>query len=200
MASRHSIAQAREVSPWLARFDAVLRPGLRALELGCGLGHDAGELSAFGLAVCALDCEQARVARAHEEAPSAMLLVADLARTLPFSGEVFDLVVASLSLHYFDQATTSRIVAEIARVLRPEGRLLCRVNAVGDVLHGYGQGAAREPELFEVGPGRTKRFFTPESLTAFLQPGFVIDELTPRLAWTDTGEKRTLECLARRRG
>ena len=59
MASRHSIAQAREVSPWLARFDAVLRPGLRALELGCGLGHDAGELSAFGLVVCALDCEQA---------------------------------------------------------------------------------------------------------------------------------------------
>ncbi|HET7034042.1 MAG TPA: class I SAM-dependent methyltransferase [Thermomicrobiaceae bacterium] len=199
MALKRYGVRAREVSPWLDRFDEVFQPGPRTLELGCGLGHDAGDLGAVGLKVVALDCERARVALAREEAPTAALLVADLARSLPFPGGAFDLVVASLSLHYFDQASTGRIVTEIARVLRPEGQLLCRVNAIGDVLHRYGQGIELEPGLFEVTPGRTKRFFTPESLAAFLQPSFAISELMPRLAWTEQGEKRTLECLARRR-
>lgn len=190
----------REVSPWLERFAEVLGPGLRALELGCGLGHDAAELIGRGLTLVALDRSRERLAGARRRAPEAHLLVADLTVPLPFPSGRFDLVVASLSLHYFTAATTHGIVAEIARVLREDGRLLCRVNATGDVVHGYGVGPEREPDLFEVRPGHTKRFFTEETLRDTLDPAFDVRRIAPRLTVTAEGEKQTLECLAVRRG
>lgn len=189
----------REYGPWLDRFAGFLQPGLTALELGCGLGDDARLLAIRGLRVIGLDRDPARVGEAARRVPEAGFVVADLTATLPFRDAVVDLVVASLSLHYFNHRTTAAIVGEVRRVLREDGRLLARVNAVGDRQSAYGVGIELEPDVFEVEPGHVKRFYTPASLRELLEPAFTIETLVEEETisrYQDT--KQTLVVRARR--
>lgn len=189
----------REYGPWLDQLAGFLQPGLTALELGCGLGDDARLLAIRGLRVIGLDRDLERVRQAALRVPAASFVVADLTATLPFRDATVDLVVASLSLHYFDHQTTAAIVDEIRRVLREGGRLLARVNAVGDRQSAYGVGIELEPDVFEVEPGHIKRFFTPASLRELLEPAFTIETLVEEETtsrYQDT--KQTLVVRARR--
>lgn len=167
----------REYGPWLEQFAGDLTPGLFALDLGCGRGDDALLMADSRLRVVGLELSHARVAHAARRVPEACFVRASLTSALPFEGRSFDLVTASLCLHYFDRPTTEAIVREVARILRPGGTLLARVNAVGDVESSYGVGVEREPDLWEVEPGRLKRFFTEDSLRALLEPCFAVDAL-----------------------
>ncbi|OOM76109.1 hypothetical protein CLPUN_28330 [Clostridium puniceum] len=54
------------------------------------------------------------------------------------------MILADLSLHYFDNRTTKNIVKEIRRVLKPEGCLIGRVNSINDF--NFGAGCGREIE------------------------------------------------------
>jgi ubiquinone/menaquinone biosynthesis C-methylase UbiE len=51
---------------------------------------------------------------------------------LPFADETFDVVYASLSLHYFDEETTNLIFKEIYRILKPGGILAYITNPISD--------------------------------------------------------------------
>ncbi len=194
--SNRSVTRQRENSPWLARFSETFRSGSLTLDLGCGAGDDSAELAAMRCHVISVDLapERIRLVPAGVSAP----VVADLAGWLPFRGEVFDAVVASLSLHYFDARTTDRAVKEIARVIRPGGYLIFRVNAVGDVNFGYGNGVEIEPSVFRQPDGRLKRFFDPGMVRRFVEPCFTLQRVEPRTILQHHLEKRTLECLARK--
>ena len=48
----------------------------------------------------------------------------------PFEDNYTDLVVADLSLHYFRNDDTKRIINEIRRILKPNGYLFFRLNSV----------------------------------------------------------------------
>lgn len=108
-------------------------------------------------------------------------------------------MVASLSLHYFDWEMTGSILHDISQVLKPGGRLLCRVNRVGDVNFEYGVGPEREPDFFEVRPGYFKRFFRAETLAEALATAFIVEEIRPATTLQMEREKLTLEATARRR-
>lgn len=190
----------REYGAWLDEHGALLRPGLVAVELGSGVGEDARTLTDAGLRVVGLDRDHARLGRAARRAPAAGFVVADLRAGLPFAPGVADIVVASLSLHYFDHAATDAILRDIARVAQPGGLLLARVNRVGDVTSSYGVGVEREPGYFEVEPGRFKRFFDEDTLADALRPCFDVLALYPRTTLVNgRSEKRTLVVRARRR-
>jgi SAM-dependent methyltransferase len=132
-----------------------------------------------GMIVCGVDRSAERVRVAQERTSKASFAVVDLRRGLPFQSSCADLITASLSLHYFDRATTDRIVADIRRVLKPGGTLLCRVNVVGDTASLYGQGPEHEPDYFEVDPGYFKRFFTETSLRDTLAPHLDVALIVP---------------------
>jgi SAM-dependent methyltransferase len=185
---------------WLDRFAGDLTPGRITLEIGCGHGHDARVLLDAGLQVVALDLKRDNIRIAVENAPGASFVVADLRDGLPFRDRAFDLVVASLSLHYFDRATTDRILRDVRRVTTPGATLLARVNAVGDRASLWGVGVEHEPDYFEVEPGLFKRFFSEASLRDVLDPYFEIDLLVP-METTVAGErpKQTLVVRATRR-
>lgn len=185
---------------WLTRHGDLFQPGRRVLDLGCGPGDDTAQLTALGLWVVALDRDRPSLLQARAAAPAAHFVQADLAGGLPFKPGVFDVVVASLSLHYFRWETTRRIAGEVAGLIRPGGRLLCRVNRVGDVHFDYGVGPEHEPELFEVRPGHLKRFFTAETLAALLDEAFEIDALWPETTTRWELPKRTLVARARPKG
>ncbi len=122
---------------WLERHRASLEGVGRVLELGCGPGEDAEALRAWGLDVVATDLPAtAEVADARVRLGTRSLIYADHSCPLPFADAVFDGVVASLSLYYFSHATTASMICEIARVPKPRGVLVFRVNATDDVEYG----------------------------------------------------------------
>ena len=188
----------RENTPWLHRFGHLLAPNQCVLDLGCGVGDDTVELAAMGCAVVALDFNQSRIQQVPPWAPQ-LRIVGDIATGLPFADRSFGSVVSSLSLHYFTHAETERAFADIARILIPSGNLICRVNATGDVNFGYGAGEEVEPSVFRQPNGYLKRFFDKPMLQRFIEPCFRLIEFAPRSILQNGVEKRTLECLARKR-
>lgn len=192
--------QTREYGSWLDAHLDTLVPGMRVVELGCGLGADAALLVERGLAVFAMDRSPERIQCAADAVPAARFVVGDLAAGIPFRSESADLVLASLSLHYFDLETTCRIVRDAARVLRRHGMILCRVNVAGERIARWGEGIEHEPDFFEVEPGLFKRFFTTESLAGFLSLAFDVERMYIEETEMSGGDsKRTLVARARRR-
>jgi SAM-dependent methyltransferase len=150
-----------ESDPWLTTWVPRIRdlsPDALVLELGCGAGRDTATLCVAGLAVVATDIARPSLRRVAEKARRAAAVQMDLREPFPFRARSFQVIVASLSLHYFSWDRTTRAVDEVARCLRPGGLLLARFNSTKDVNHGAGVGEEIEPNLFRVGESH-KRFF-----------------------------------------
>lgn len=101
--------------------------GRRVLDAGCGSGPLSAALRAKGAVVTGFDASAAMVDLAHQRlGEDADLHVADLGAPLPFGEAAFDVVVASLVLHYLED--WSGPLSELRRVLKPGGRLMLSVN------------------------------------------------------------------------
>lgn len=104
--------------------DGVVRPGLRAVDLGTGTGTVARGLARLGCQVTALDISDSMLAGARGLAADEGLSI-DFRRApsentgLPDASA--DLVIAGQCWHWFDRPAAAR---EAARVLVPGGRLV----------------------------------------------------------------------------
>jgi SAM-dependent methyltransferase len=96
--------------------------GRRVLDVGCAAGVLSELLVERGAEVVGIDLNPRLIELATERlAGSATFLVADITQALPFESGTFDVVCASLVLHYVrDWGPPLR---ELARVLRPNGVL-----------------------------------------------------------------------------
>jgi SAM-dependent methyltransferase len=97
--------------------------GLRVLDAGCGPGAHAAALLAGGARVTGVDgsagqLEQARLLLG----PDVPLHHADLSEPLPLPDNAFDVVLASLVMHYIEDWHTT--LSEFHRVLVPGGRFV----------------------------------------------------------------------------
>jgi SAM-dependent methyltransferase len=110
------------------------------LDLGAGEGRLTRDLADRGHRMIAVDAAPAMALAAHEAAPEIPVVVADAA-ALPLHDDVVDLVVAFMALHDVDDLAGT--VAEVARVLRPGGRLCM---AVVHPLNSAGRFVGRGPE------------------------------------------------------
>ena len=106
----------------LDRLDDTTRPFTRALDLG-GRGVVAPLLRARGISTVALDLSPRMAAR--NPAPR----VAGDEERLPFAPGSFDLVVASLALHWINDLPGALIQLRLA--LRPDGLLLASLPVLG---------------------------------------------------------------------
>jgi SAM-dependent methyltransferase len=166
---------AYDYEPWLEAWQALVKASRHTsiLELGCGMGLDARYLIERGYRVIATDYSQEALTIVRQLVPEATTAQLDLRNGLPFSDDSFQLVIASLSLHYFSWAQTQAIVQNIYNCLRPGGFLLVRVNSTRDVNHGAVGYTAVEPNYRLVGRV-LKRFFDQESLDKLFQSGWKI--------------------------
>lgn len=95
--------------------------GLRILDVGCGEGRFCRIMSRRGAAVVGLEPTAGLLKAARERDPSGEY-VDGRAESLPFDDESFDVVIAYLVL--IDVLDYRTAIQEMARVVRPEGRLV----------------------------------------------------------------------------
>lgn len=114
-------AESRLRNPWVAaRIVRDYGAGARVLDVGCGAGFLSNHLAREGFDVTGLDASQASldVARRHDVSGKANYLLGDAA-SLPFASGSFDVVCAMDFLEHVEDPLA--VVAEIARVLKPNG-------------------------------------------------------------------------------
>lgn len=121
---RHRDAgEAERLMSWAAGALAV--DGARVLDLACGAARFAPAVRRAGGRYIGLDLSHALLHAAHSNDPSLSLVRADM-RTLPIADASTDVVLSMFtSFGYFEDDDVNRaVLAGIARVLRPGGRLL----------------------------------------------------------------------------
>jgi ubiquinone/menaquinone biosynthesis C-methylase UbiE len=110
------------------------------LDVGCGTGALAGYFPSESY--LGIDCSQTYVSAAQKKHSQHRFAVAD-ATLLPLSDCSFDGVVICGVLHHLNNETTQKVLAEVARVLRPGGRFVVwediparrSWNLVGHLIH-----------------------------------------------------------------
>lgn len=159
---------------WLESWINILQ-GKHVLELGCGSGIDTKYICQHAKSVIA--CDKTPPERTEKRAT---FLTVDHSRKLPFEDNKFDVVVASLCLHYFNDSKTTDIICEISRVLKREGVLICRVNSTNDFNFGANGYSGLEDNLFCV-EGVTKRFFNEGDVNSFFSDPWTLTNVEHKI-------------------
>lgn len=116
-------------SPWVVRSvrEMQLAPGSRVLDVGCGTGSTALWLSRRGFDTSGLDVSSTAIQIARYRAHHAGLpidLRAASVDQMPFKRGEFDFAIDTGCFHSIPLRLREPYAKEIARVLRPDGRLL----------------------------------------------------------------------------
>jgi len=108
---------------WKARLVSMaeVRAGERALDLACGTGDIAFAVAARGARAVGLDITHRMLQLAQAKSPAARFITGDMT-SLPIRSASFDLVTTGYGLRNVPDLDAA--IDEIARVLRPGGRLL----------------------------------------------------------------------------
>ena len=101
------------------------RAAVRVLEIGCGAGNNIWFLAREGFQAYGIDGSATAITHARDrlayERLAADLRVGDFTE-LPYADDLFDLVIDRCALTCVGRSAAARVVAEVARVLTPEGR------------------------------------------------------------------------------
>ena len=101
-----------------------VHPGHRLLDVSCGVGVLLRLAADRGARVCGVDLSAEAIRAASQLVPAAGLVVGN-AESLPWEPETFDRVANVGSIEHY--LHPDRGIAEMARVLRPDGRALVMV-------------------------------------------------------------------------
>jgi SAM-dependent methyltransferase len=128
---------------------ADVGPGQHVLDVGCGTGNLTREIlrTAPDAVVTGLDPDGdslRQAARKLRRRTADVTLVRGFAHRLPVGDASQDHVVSSLALHHVPLAEKELLAAEIARVLRPGGRVTI-ADFAGNHAHGGSHGGGHGP-------------------------------------------------------
>lgn len=121
---------------WLNEYIHLIKQDSSIIELGCGRAYTSNYLFNLGFKdITACDFSKEALNIVNKENPNLKTMLFDMSIKLPFENNSIDIIIADLSLHYFDNQTTNYIFSEIYRVLKNDGYFIARVNSVNDKLH-----------------------------------------------------------------
>jgi len=129
-AEQYEVTHAPKMAETAARFAASLPVPSSILDAGCGPGRDLARFIAHGHAAHGVDLNPRFVAMARRHGPTTL---GDLRRVGElFPPASFDGVWAASSLVHLSESEAAAVLAQLAGLLRPGGRLYACVKSAGD--------------------------------------------------------------------
>jgi ubiquinone/menaquinone biosynthesis C-methylase UbiE len=111
---------------------------MTVLDVGCGTGAHLEAYVESGASCFGLDASPAMLEQASARLGDRCDLELGDATALPYDGSSFDLVFAALFLHELDGSVRDAAISEMARVVKPEGRVLIIDYRIGSLrMKGY---------------------------------------------------------------
>ena len=142
----------RDVRTLLATRHRSLVPA--ACDIGCGFGRLTSLLGEFAATVVGFEREPELVATARALMPGIEVRAIDRLSSLPAPDASFDIGLVFTVLQHVPEPAVRDVIAEITRILKPDGTLLlCEETDVsleaGDRAHGeLGYTCGRDPEVY----------------------------------------------------
>lgn len=185
-------------SPLAKLSEPLLRKHSFILELGCGVGRDAEFFAEKGHRIIATDASEIVIEQDKQHFPtlSNSFEVLDMLEALPYRKESFDVVYANLSLHYYSDENTRRMIEDIARVLKPKGLLVFACKSVDDFHHGNGDEV--EKNIFVSEKGHVRHLFSEEYARSILENTYQIEMLDVVYEEYNGEKSNILRCVARK--
>jgi SAM-dependent methyltransferase len=120
----------KELEPdiWIREYKEFFDGKGKCLDLGCGIGQFSKELIEYGYDVTSADISNIALNKVKEFNPNVVQV--DMREKLPFEDEEFDLIFANLSIHYFTDSDTKKLMQEIQRILKNGGLFIGSVNGI----------------------------------------------------------------------
>lgn len=179
---------------WLDKYGELIKKYKEesVLDLGCGVGNDLLYLTERGFKnIYACDYSEEALLIARKNLKDVKLMEHGIAKRLPYKDNVMGLVIADLSLHYFNKRKTREIIKEIKRILKPDGHIIGRVNSIKDINYGANAGEEVEKHYYLTKDGY-KRFFDEDDIRYFFKD-FNIKYLKEESMFRYGTEKKTIE-------
>ena len=113
---------------WIDEYKDYLSNNGLCLDLGCGIGQYTKKMTEYGYNVISSDISEIALNKVKEFNKNVLKL--DMRNPLPFEDNKFDLVFANLSIHYFSDEETKKLMSEIKRILKNGGLFIGSVNGI----------------------------------------------------------------------
>lgn len=113
---------------WIEDYKQDLKGTGKCLDLGCGIGQYSKVLLEYGYDVTSADISDIALNKVKEFNDT--IVKVDMQKQLPFEDKQFDLVFANLSIHYFSNQDTKKLMLEIKRILKDNGLFVGSVNGI----------------------------------------------------------------------
>ena len=112
---------------WIDNYKDYLSNGT-CLDLGCGIGQYSKWFMENGYDVISSDISKIALEKVKEFNSNVVNI--DMREKLPFENDKFDVIFANLSIHYFSDTDTKKLMNEIKRILKKDGLFIGSVNAI----------------------------------------------------------------------
>jgi len=137
------------------------RPLKTLLDVGCGMGLDSIFFAQNGLKVTAIDFSETGIEKLKQTVKGKKIkniipMLGDIS-SLKFSANSFGVIYAHLSLHYFDDQTTTKIFDRLYKILKLKGLFFIKCKSTDD--HLYGKGKKIEKDMY-MREGHIRHFFS----------------------------------------
>lgn len=173
---KNHITKKLESDMWVDDYLGYFNSKGECLDLGCGIGQFSKKLMEYGYNVTSADISEIALEKVNEFNNNTIKI--DMRKNLPFLDNSFKLVFANLSIHYFSEEDTKRLISEIRRILKDNGLFIGSVNG----LEGYQviKDTAQEIEHhYWFNKNKYIRLFDEEDLKKFLNI-FMIEKIEKR--------------------
>ena len=113
---------------WIDEYKEYFENKGKCLDLGCGIGQFSKRLMDYGYTVISADISDIALKKVFEF--NKHIKKVDMMEKLPFTDNSLDLVFANLSIHYFSNENTQKLIKEIKRILKKGGLFIGSVNGI----------------------------------------------------------------------